>query len=101
MSTNTPKNQRFFLQISALASSSGRTKKIKALYSVTAELLQQNLTQFIFLINFINEKVGNRTNRDQQIISTFETDIIKMVLVFSISYFSINENCQGRKLSEV
>ena len=33
--------------------------------------------------------------------TTFKTDIIKVVLVFSISNFFTNENSQGRKLSAV
>ena len=33
--------------------------------------------------------------------TTFKTDIIKVVLVFSISKFFTNENSQGRKLSAV
>ena len=33
--------------------------------------------------------------------TTFKTDIIKVVLVFSISNFFTNENTQGRKLSTV
>ena len=33
--------------------------------------------------------------------TTFKTDIIKVVLVFSISNFFTNENSQGRKLSAI
>ena len=33
--------------------------------------------------------------------TTFKTDIIKVVLVFSISNIFTNENSQGRKLSAV
>ena len=33
--------------------------------------------------------------------TTFKTDIIKVVLAFSISNFFTNENSQGRKLSAV
>ena len=33
--------------------------------------------------------------------TTFKTDIIKVVLVFSISNFFTNKNSQGRKLSAV
>jgi hypothetical protein len=33
--------------------------------------------------------------------TTFKTDIIKVILVFSISIFFTNENFQGRKLSAV
>ena len=33
--------------------------------------------------------------------TTFKTDTIKVVLVFSISNFFTNKNCQGRKLSAV
>jgi hypothetical protein len=33
--------------------------------------------------------------------TTFETDTVKVVVVFWISNFFTNKNCQGRKLSAV
>ena len=48
-------------------------------------------TQFPSLGIFINKKVGNRKTKTTQY-TAFKTDIIKVVLVFSISIFFTNKN---------
>jgi hypothetical protein len=51
--------------------------------------------RFSSLKTFVNKKVGILTKPTKY--TTFKTDIIKVVLVFSISNFFINKNSQGRK----
>ena len=46
---------------------------------------------------FTNKKVGNRTTQ----YTTFKTDMIKVILVLSISNSFTNKNTQGRKFSAV
>ena len=69
-------------------------------YLDKANLLQLNRTQFSSLGIFIRKKVGNRKKLDHQVYN-FKTDMIKVVLVFSIPNSFANENSQGRKLSAV
>ena len=68
-----------------------------------AELLQEGIlfcTQFPSLGIFINKKVGfEKKIRPPSMYTNFNTDIIKVVLVFSISNFFTNK--KGRKLSAV
>ena len=70
------------------------------MYLSKAELLQLNGTQFLpweFLL--IKKLEIGKTKTTKYTI--FKTDIIKVVLVFSISNFFTNKNAQGRKLSAV
>ena len=54
-------------------------------------------TQFPSQEIFTNKKVGNRTTQ----YTTFKTDMIKVILVLSISNSFTNKNTQGRKFSAV
>ena len=68
---------------------------------VKAELTQEG---FIFRTQFPSQgillikKFDFETTKNY---TTFKTDMIKVVLVFSISNFFTNQNSQGRKLSAV
>ena len=65
-----------------------------------AELPQEGIsfrTQFPSLGIFINKKSWI----SKKLRPPFKTDIIKVVLVFSISNFFTNKNSQGRKFSAV
>ena len=57
-------------------------------------------TQFPSLGIFMYKKVGNQKIKTTQR-TTFKTDLIKVVLVISISNFFTNKNSQGIKLSVV
>ena len=68
-----------------------------------AELLLEGIffcTQLSSLGIFINKKLEIEKTKTTQY-TTFKTDIIKVVLVFSISNFFTNKNSQGIKLSAV
>ena len=68
-----------------------------------AKLLQVG---FFFALNFLTwefllvKKLEVQENKTNQF-TTFKIDILKMVLVFSISNIFANKNSQGRKLSAI
>ena len=68
--------------------------KLDFLYIVASAL---NFLPWEFLLVKKLEIQKNKTTK----YTTFKADIIKVVLVFSISDFFSNENSQGRKLSAV